>query len=192
MTTAGFVLFAISSVIAFFSAIATVGARVPLRAALFLMVHIISLAGLYLTLSAHMLAAVQLLVYAGAVVVLFVFVIMLIGPASETKPTMKNMGIRLVSLIGMILFTVTLAFALVSHAADWVAIETSFGTVEAVGHELYLNTLVPFEVVSATLTVAIVGAVAIARKATEFEVGEAKAARQATIDALEEARQEAA
>ncbi|MBC7171239.1 MAG: NADH-quinone oxidoreductase subunit J, partial [Polyangiaceae bacterium] len=63
----------------------TVAAKRPLRAAVGLLVNIVSLAGLYLTLSAEFLAAIQLIVYAGAVVVLFVFVIMLIGPDAKVE-----------------------------------------------------------------------------------------------------------
>lgn len=65
--------------LALITALGTIAARSPLRSAMALLFHIIALAGLYLSLHAHVLAAMQLLVYAGAVVVLFVFVIMLLG-----------------------------------------------------------------------------------------------------------------
>ena len=91
---AAFVFFA---VIAIVSAVATVAFRNPIRNAVGLFVHVLALAGLYITLSAHFLTAVQLIVYVGAVVVLFVFVIMLLGPASE--PPADSAG-RLPRIVG--------------------------------------------------------------------------------------------
>ena len=87
MSTSGEFLFMVAGLVAVVSAVLTVTMRTPLRAALTLLVHVISLAGLYLSLHAHLLAAIQMLVYAGAVVVLFVFVIMLIGPGVMDKRT---------------------------------------------------------------------------------------------------------
>ena len=75
--------FGFFAAVAVVSALATVMMRNPIRNAVGLFVHVLSLAGLYIRLSAHFLTAVQLIVYVGAVVVLFVFVIMLLGPASE-------------------------------------------------------------------------------------------------------------
>ena len=87
MSGGGEFVFLICGFIALVTAVLTVSLRTPLRAAVALLAHIISLAGLYLTLHAHLLAAIQLLVYAGAVVVLFIFVIMLIGPSAQAAPT---------------------------------------------------------------------------------------------------------
>jgi hypothetical protein len=87
LSTSGQVLFVVAAIIALVSAVVTVTQRSPLRAAMGLLLHIVSLAALYLSLHAHLLAAIQMLVYAGAVVVLFVFVIMLIGPgALSSRP----------------------------------------------------------------------------------------------------------
>ena len=72
MTSPGTVLFVTTSLFAIAGALMTISSKRPLRAAIGLLVHIISLAGMFLTLNAHLLAALQLLVYAGAVVVLFV------------------------------------------------------------------------------------------------------------------------
>ncbi len=178
MTTAKFILFALSALVALGGALGTVAARRPLRAAMSLLIHIIALAALYLTLSAHLLAAVQLLVYAGAVVVLFVFVIMLIGPGAEPPHRQRAVVSRTLSLTLMTIVTTTLAFSISDVAADWVTAPAAFGTVEGVGNALYKEALVPFEIVSITLLVAIVGAVAIARRSTKREIA-AKRGREA-------------
>ena len=97
MSTAGFTLFFFSAIAAIAGAVATVAARRPLRAAMGLLVHVVALSALYLTLNSHLLAVLQLLVYAGAVVVLFVFVILLIGPAGEVQTTSDNILSRVLA-----------------------------------------------------------------------------------------------
>ncbi len=174
MTDAKLVLFGLTAFVALAGAVGTVIARRPLRAAMALLVNIIALAGLYLTLNAHLLAAIQLLVYAGAVVVLFVFVIMLIGPETEIQKSDRGLSTRILSFIGMAMFTGTIAFSIVDVASEWVAAPAGFGTVEGVGTALYTETLVPFEIVSITLLVAIIGAVAVARRSTKREIAQKK------------------
>ena len=78
--TAGNVFFALCSIAALVGAMCTVLAKNPIRGAMGLLLTIVGIAGLFLKLNAQFLAAIQLIVYAGAVVVLFVFVIMLLGP----------------------------------------------------------------------------------------------------------------
>ncbi len=180
MTDAKFLLFVFSTVIALAGAIGTIAAGRPLRAAMSLLVTIIALAGLYLTLHAQMLAAIQLLVYAGAIVVLFVFVIMLLGPSASTESSPSTLVVRMLSLVGMTMFTSTVAFSFVGVASEWVALPEAFGTVEGVGMELYTKVLVPFEIVSFTLTTAVVGAVAVARSKTAHELAVAKQRAVAT------------
>lgn len=145
----------------------TISARRPLRAAIGLLVHIISLAGMFLTLDAQLLAALQLLVYAGAVVVLFVFVIMLIGPGSEVGPIQGRFASRTLSLAVTIAIVLVVSTSLAYFDLPWGEISEDFGTVEGLGMAIYSKALVPFEVISITLLVAIVGAIAIARSRTE-------------------------
>src|SRR4051794_32958053 len=91
------IAFALFAALAIVGAIITVGVRNPIRRALGLFLHILALAGLYLTLGAHFLSVIQLLVYAGAVVVLFVFVIMLLGPAADTPRDSRGIFPRVIS-----------------------------------------------------------------------------------------------
>jgi len=185
VSTSGDLLFLVTAAIALGAAVATVMAKKPLRAAMSLLIHIIALAGLFLTLSAHLLAALQLLVYAGAVVVLFVFVIMLLGPSAETVAKERGRVVRTASVALMAIVTAGLAFTLVGHAAPWVGVAQcaegaecgQFGGVEGLGGTIYTQGVVPFELVSVTLLVAILGAIAVARGRSKHEVEQAREAR---------------
>lgn len=171
MTGPSFTLFFFSALFALIGAVITVVAERPLRSAMGLLMNIISLAALYLTLTAELLAAIQLIVYAGAIVVLFVFVIMLIGPSAKEEHTeSKHVLPRVASLVLMAMVTGTIAFSVVHVSARWIAYPVGFGSLRSVGTELYTNSLLPFEIVSITLLVAIVGAVAVARRRTKEEV----------------------
>ncbi|HJL16087.1 MAG TPA: NADH-quinone oxidoreductase subunit J [Sandaracinaceae bacterium LLY-WYZ-13_1] len=180
MSGGGQLVFLICGLIALVSAVLTVSLRSPLRAAVALLAHILSLAGLYLTLHAHLLAAIQLLVYAGAVVVLFVFVIMLIGPSAmpttEGQPRGLLLRVAIASLMAMVGGTV--AFGVSTVDRPYVDIDQcagpaaecgQFGGVEALGHAIYQQAAVPFELVGILLLVAIIAAVAVARGHTPEE-----------------------
>ncbi|UJR81247.1 NADH-quinone oxidoreductase subunit J [Sandaracinus amylolyticus] len=183
MSTSGELLFLICGFAATIAAVLTVTMRNPLRSAIALLVHVISLAGLYLTLHAHLLAAIQLIVYAGAIVVLFVFVIMLIGPGamehrSDTRGwVMKTIGGGLI-----VLFAGAITFSVGEATAPDVAIPTcdgsdptcrEFGSVEAVSSAIYQQAAVPFELVSMLLLVAIIAAIGTARGRTAAQKDEA-------------------
>ena len=167
MTGPGAALFVVTAIFAIVGALITVAARRPLRAAMGLLVHIVSLAGMFLTLNAHLLAALQLLVYAGAIVVLFVFVIMLIGPETETGSIEGRLVSRSTAAALTLAVFLVVAGSVGSFAAPWVSVEAGFGTVEGLGLAIYRDALVPFELISITLLVAIIGAIAIARSPTE-------------------------
>ena len=167
MTVPGAALFFVTAVFAVIGGLITVSARRPLRAAMGLLVHIVSLAGLFLTLNAHLLAALQLLVYAGAIVVLFVFVIMLIGPEAETGPIEGRLVSRATGGALTVAVFLVIASSLGRFVAPWVDVDERFGTVEGLGSAIYQQALVPFELISITLLVAIIGAIAIARSKVE-------------------------
>lgn len=173
MSLSGEILFGVTGLIALLSAVLTVTQRSPLRAAVALLVHVISLAGLYLTLHAHLLAAIQMLVYAGAVVVLFVFVIMLLGPGGiesrgESRGTfVKVLGGAMIMIVaGVIAFQAGDAvgtFEGIPACPDNAAECHQFGGVDALAEAIYVGSAIPFELVSILLLIAIVGAVAVAR-----------------------------
>jgi NADH-quinone oxidoreductase subunit J len=160
-TTEIFVLCA--GVVAVAGALVTVVARSPLRAAMGLLLTVGSTAAIYLALHAALLAVLQLLVYAGAIVVLFVFVIMMIGPMGTIRAAGPALLARTLGVTVMAIVTAALAFTLYPHAAMPVEVPPEFGWVNSFGRALYVDTLLPFELVGVTLLVAIVGAVAVAR-----------------------------
>lgn len=166
MDKLGFVYFGIAAAFALFGAISAVSSPNPIRGAMGLLVMIFSIAGLYLALNAQFLATVQVIVYAGAVVVLFVFVIMLLGPGSVSPPDSRG---KLTRYAGSALFLgvgTSALFMLVRAMPTpkpMAAAPANFGSIDGFATELFTDGIVPFELASALLLVAIVGAVAVAR-----------------------------
>jgi NADH-quinone oxidoreductase subunit J len=145
----------------------TVAARNPIRCAMGLLTTILGIAGLYLMLSAEFLAAIQILVYAGAVVVLFIFVIMLLGTSATSSrdartalPRYLGAGVFLAGALGSLAAMLKLGAGAMTQMPGSPA---GFGTIEGIGRELFTTELVPFELSGALLLVAVVGAVALAR-----------------------------
>jgi NADH-quinone oxidoreductase subunit J len=157
--------FAICGLLAVLGAFVTVSNPNPIRGAMGLLLMILAIAGLFLSLHAQFLAAIQLIVYAGAIVVLFLFVIMLLGPAAQTPRDHRGRIPRTFAAVLFALFFGGAGFAIV-RGARWVQlapIEAPFGGIDKFGEVLFSRGLVPFELSSALLMIAVVGAVAIAR-----------------------------
>jgi NADH-quinone oxidoreductase subunit J len=167
--TAGNVFFAVCSIAALVGAMCTVLAKNPIRGAMGLLLTIVGIAGLFLKLNAQFLAAIQLIVYAGAVVVLFVFVIMLLGPdAGANKGDREPSGKLARALAGGLMAVISVVtLVLVLRSADkplrFGHVSAQHGSVEAVGQQLFTKAVVPFELATALLIVAVVGAIAVAR-----------------------------
>jgi NADH-quinone oxidoreductase subunit J len=126
------------------------------------------LSGLYLLLNAQFIAVVQVIVYAGAIMVLFLFVIMLLKPEPE-RLVSKIIGIRTFSFAIATLVFIQLAYLIFfSHPGSSikpdVAASTNAGTVETFGRELYTNYILPFEAAGFLLLAATIGAVVLAKK----------------------------
>jgi NADH-quinone oxidoreductase subunit J len=157
------------AVLAVAGALGVVIARNPIRSAMGLLLLILSVAGLFLVLRAQFLAAVQLIVYAGAIVVLFLFVIMLLGPSATTPSDRRGVTVRagagtLFVLAGLgALGTVARAWAVTHRALPMPKADPGFGGIDAFGAALFSDAIVPFELSSALLMVAVVGAIAVAR-----------------------------
>lgn len=180
MTTAQGALFLVMSLLALLGALGTVLATKPLRAAMSLLLTVMAIAAMYLSLHAELLASLQMLVYAGAVVVLFVFVIMLIGPEGSESQAGKRVMMPIVAAIFMGSFTASLA-SMLGRGTPW-ALPTApagYGSVEGLGRAIYLDGAVPFEAISVTLLVAILSAVAVARGRTAQEAAVVKRDRAA-------------
>ncbi len=159
--------FGLCTLLVLIGGIGTVAAKNPIRGAMGLLMSIVGIAGMYLQLSAEFLAAIQIIVYAGAVVVLFLFVIMLLGPqattsagAAGTKPSRYfGAGVLLLCSVGAL----TLLWRMGSEIAALPKASPNLGTIEGIGRELFTTHIVPFELSGALLLVAVVGAVAVAR-----------------------------
>ena len=138
--------------------------RNPVTSAMFLVLTIISMAGLFVLLHAFFLAAVQVLVYAGAVVVLFLFVIMLLDLKEEERRKVKKIGF----VIGLIAVAaiVTLLVKSLRQLPESTATTTfqNEGGTGALGKLLFTNYLLPFEIVSILLLVAMVGVILLSKK----------------------------
>lgn len=151
--------------------IMVVASRNPVTSAVFLVVDLFCVAGLYAQMDAHFVAAIQVLVYAGAIVVLFMFVIMLLNLEPETmqgfRVSAPEVGILLVTIIGFTGVAVTMVLGEPSGANGGMtpaAIETAGGNTFAVGMVLFTRYLWPFELASILILLAIVASVVIAKK----------------------------
>jgi len=143
----------------------------PIYSALSLIVSIIALAGIFALLSAPFLFMVQIIVYAGAIITLLLFIIMFLNIKDENLPAEPNRIKTIV--IGAVLlvpfnFLVLRSFALLDDRPMHI-LSNGFGSVKVFGLELFENWLVPFEMISLLLLAALVGAVVFARKENKKE-----------------------
>lgn len=158
------VLFLLLSLLTVGGALLVVARKSPVDSAMFLLLTMLSLAGHYMMLDAPFLAAVQVVVYAGAVVVLFLFVVMLLNLRRETLMARTMPPGRWRYALAGALLMVALS-GLFRAGAGWLKIRGGAeGTVDAVGLELFQRWVYPFELVAVLLLAAIVGAVALTRK----------------------------
>lgn len=159
--------FVICALMTLVGGVATVGSRRPIRSAMGLLATILGICGLYLLLQAEFLAAIQLIVYAGAVVILFIFVVMLLGSSSTSPSDARSAVPRYVGAFVFLASTVGAAVLIIRAAAEATReappVPETFGTIEAIGHEIFTTRVVPFELTGALLLVAVVGALAVAR-----------------------------
>jgi NADH-quinone oxidoreductase subunit J len=161
------ILFLLFAFIAVVCAISLVVQTHPIASALSLVGVMGSLAILYLLLGAEFIAAVQLIVYAGAIMVLFVFVIMILNAGAEQRSSSKS---RLVKWFGIPLFAIfigLISFIIQSQLPQSKGVTFGSFTTAAgleIGRSLFTTYLLPFEVTSILILVAILGAVVLARK----------------------------
>ncbi|MEY2407893.1 MAG: NADH-quinone oxidoreductase subunit [Verrucomicrobiota bacterium] len=158
-----FYIFAALTLLCGFLVIANPFSRSPVTSAMFLVLTIISMAGLFVLLHAFFLAAVQVLVYAGAVMVLFLFVIMLLDLKEEAHRKMKTVGaaagiVAVGALAALLVKTIATSGAGENRAPQ---IE---GSTLPLGTMLFTQYLLPFEIVSVLLLAAMVGVILLSRK----------------------------
>jgi NADH-quinone oxidoreductase subunit J len=161
----------IFAIMAVGSAIMMVSRRNPIISALYLIVNFFSVSAIYLMLRSQFVAIIQILVYAGAIMVLFLFVIMLLNLQDEKRLT-ENISYKKLSavILALLLFCslgITAYFGFVGKNKVMSPNAESLGTIESIGKELYTTFSFPFELVSFILLAAIVGAIVLAQKKFE-------------------------
>jgi NADH-quinone oxidoreductase subunit J len=155
------------AVIAVVSALGLIVKRNPIHGALFLVVNLGSIAALYLMMGAEFLAAAQVIVYAGAIMVLFVFAIMVLIPGKEETGPDPRRRWRLTALPVGLALLVELVAAVIGRRSSLVsapAPAAPVGGVEAIGRVLFTDYLFPFELTSVLLLAAMVGVLLLARR----------------------------
>jgi NADH-quinone oxidoreductase subunit J len=147
------------------SALGLVLRRNPIHGALFLVVNLGCIAALYLMLGAEFLAVAQIIIYAGAIMVLFVFAIMVLIPGKEETGPDPRRALRLWALpVGGVLFVLVGTWVLIPRATAPAGPAAAPGGVEAIGRLLFTDYLFPFELTSVLLLAAMVGVLLLARR----------------------------
>lgn len=166
MDTILFIVFATVAVVCAFNLVLQ---KHPISSALSLIGVMGSLAVLYLLLGAEFIAMAQMIVYGGAVMVLFIFVIMLLNAGTE-KSSGKSWFAQIAGLPLLLIFVALMAFVVRLGFSDLRPVEFGSwvgGTAERIGQLLFTRYLLPFEVISILILIAILGAVVLARKEIE-------------------------
>lgn len=172
---AEFITFFVAAVVIVAGGLGVIAARNPVHSALFLIQTLIGVAILFVIQEAHFLAAVQVVVYAGAIVILFLFVIMLLGvdkaedlgvePIAGQKPLAAVIGAALAAA-GIITVVAAVDGATGSAAAPGIgedALDNGYTDIERIGRVLFTDYLLAFQITAALLTIAVVGAVVLTR-----------------------------
>ncbi|HSX79110.1 MAG TPA: NADH-quinone oxidoreductase subunit J, partial [Candidatus Saccharimonadia bacterium] len=136
--------------------------RNPMSSAIYLVVTMLCLAGFYALLAGPFVAVIQVLVYAGAVMVLILFVIMMLNLREETLEREGSMVTWIIA--GLIGLGLVVAVARKFPRTPAGTPEPAFGTIEEVGNKLFTVYMLPFELTSVLLLIAIIGAVSLAKR----------------------------
>ena len=162
------ILFIIFGLICVAGAINLLAQRHPINSALSLVVVMASLALIYLLLGAEFVAAIQVIVYAGAIMVLFVFVIMLLNAGAEERTRGSHLAL-LVGVPGVIVLACVIGWILINRSRQFGQVTISrenFGATSNIAHLLFKDFLLPFEVTSILILIAVMGAVVLGRRNT--------------------------
>jgi NADH-quinone oxidoreductase subunit J len=162
--TASILFFIVIGAVCLASALGVIASRLPIHSALYLLVNFVSLAVLYITLEAQFLAAAQVIIYAGGIVILILFVIMLIGSEKiETRASHRSWTPYAGILLGVTLIASMIFSFVETPNANTVTAAINGGAPETVGLELFTKYILPFEMAAVLLLVALLGALLVAR-----------------------------
>lgn len=171
-------VFIVCALIVLAGGLGVVSSRNPVHAALSLIATLFGIAVLFLNLGAQLLAVVQVIVYTGAIVVLILFVMMLLGvDREEDLDTEPLVGQRMLAgLVGLLFLGAVLAIIIIGKDAIVTgsqsvtgAISPTMSNIAQIGTELFTTYVFPLEITAGLLTIAVVGAVALSRRPTDLE-----------------------
>lgn len=160
------ILFWFLSIVAIFSALMVISSKNPVHSVLWLILTFFSISGHYILLNAQFLAIVNIIVYAGAIMVLFLFVIMLMNLSKESEPQ-KHKWLKIAGVIagGSLLLVLVAALKDTDIKHQQALVNTGdIGLIKNLGKELFTTYVVPFEISSILFLSAMVGAVVIGKK----------------------------
>lgn len=160
-------LFGFFALIAVASSLLMVTRKNPVISALFLVLNFGALSGIYILLRAQFIAVVQVIVYAGAIMVLFLFVIMLLRPEQEKSYFKERPQAKFLAIVIGVLMFAQIVYAVFIAASGKVVDESqrvNIGTIENIGRELYTSYLLPFESIAFVLLTATIGALVLSKK----------------------------
>ena len=163
------IVFLILAAAAIVSAVLMITRKNPVASALYLVFNFFIIAVLYLFLRAQFIAVIQITVYAGAIMVLFLFVIMLLNLGEDKLLKWKlNSKRTIASLLGLVLLAEIQYYVMNFTSTSGMSPQSaSMGTVESIGKVLYASYLFPFEITSILLLAALVGAIFLAKRKLE-------------------------
>lgn len=166
------ILFFLLAGIAAVTAILVITRRNAVISAVFLVLNFFALAGLYLLLNAQFISVVQVIVYAGAIMVLFLFVLMLLRTDNENPILSDKRPLKYFAILISVFVFVQIAYLLFAgkpsrNITPDEAASINSGTIQAIGKELYTNYIIPFEVAGFLLLAATIGALVLAKKKFE-------------------------
>ncbi len=181
------VVFAILAAAVTVGALFTITRRNPVVAVMSLVGTFFALAGIFASLSAHFLAVLQVMVYAGAIMVLFIFVVMILNRDDADRVSLRGLGRRAAGLVAAGYVVLSLARVVWrSQATPLLSGPVTepagdFGGVAAVGATLFTDFVFPFEAISLLLLVAVVGGLILSRSHKQGEAADETARRRAAI-----------
>ncbi len=159
------IAFCVLAVLVVASALVVVRHKNPVVAAVALAFNLVGVAGLYMVLHAQFVGLLQVIVYAGAIMVLILFVIMLLNLLEEAEPHPAGTFQRWLAPVAAAAFAVTIGSALWrSNPPAFPPVPEGFGTAASVGRELFTRFYYPFEAISLLLIVAMIGAVLLSKR----------------------------
>lgn len=166
-----FLLFAALTIVALIGAVGVIVSRNAVYSALYLLLNFATIAGMYIMLGAQFLGMVQIIVYAGAIVVLFLFVVMLIGGEISAVRSGTRRYTRAAAVILVALFLAAIILVIGRSVPTSLPAQgaPTAGSVQAVGATLYTTYLLPFELASVLLLAGMLGGVVLARRYIPFQ-----------------------